>query len=76
MVFGLDAPTKAQVLSAAVGQSVSDQELDVQLARLTPEEQDTFMMLLQKLQGRWVQPPAIEEGSIETTAAPVTQSSN
>jgi hypothetical protein len=46
------------------------------LARLTQQELDTFMMLIAKMDGRWVEPPAIEEGSVETTAAPVTRSSN
>jgi hypothetical protein len=46
----------------------SPEEIDIQLARLTDAEQDTFMMLLAKMQNRWVEPPAIEEGSVETTA--------
>jgi hypothetical protein len=29
------------------------------------------MMLVQKMEGRWVEPPAIEEGSIEATATTV-----
>jgi len=68
---GLYAPNKAEVLSAVTGQAVSDEELDIWLARLTPQERETFMMLLAKAQGRWVEPPAIEEGSIETTATTV-----
>ena len=70
-LYGLDAPKRSEVAAAVVGQSISDEELDIQLARLTPAERDTFMMLLAKLQGRWVEPP-----SIETTAAPVAPSSN
>jgi hypothetical protein len=75
MLHGLDEPEAAMV-TPIVGQTISDEELDIQLARLTEEEKDTFMMLVQKMQGRWVEPVAIEEGSIETTATPVTQSSN
>jgi hypothetical protein len=61
------------VVSAVVGQPVSDEELDRQLARLTQEETDTFMMLLAKLQGRWVEPPVIEDQgvSVEATAGTV-----
>jgi 2-oxo-4-hydroxy-4-carboxy--5-ureidoimidazoline (OHCU) decarboxylase len=56
-----------------VGQAISDEEIDIGLARLTPEEQETFMMLLQKFQGRWVEPPAIDDQgvTVETTATPV-----
>jgi hypothetical protein len=73
MVFGYDAPSKAEVVSHFTNQPVSDEELDAQLARLTEQEQEQFMMLLAKLQGRWVEPPAvaIEEGSVETTATTV-----
>jgi hypothetical protein len=64
------------VLSALIGQPISDEEMDIQLGRLTQEERDTLMTLVAKMQGRWVEPPAIDEGSVETTAASVTQSSN
>jgi hypothetical protein len=69
-LYGLYAPKKSETVSAIIGQPISDEELDRQLARLTEEEQETFMMLLQKLQGRWVEPPA--PPSIETTASLVT----
>jgi hypothetical protein len=72
----LDASKKSEVLSAIIGQPISDEEMDIQLGRLTQEERDTLMMLVAKMQGRWVEPPAIDEGSVETTAASVTQSSN
>jgi hypothetical protein len=68
-LYGLYAPKKSETVSAIIGQPISDEELDRQLARLTEEEQETFMMLLQKLQGRWVEPPP---ASIETTASPVS----
>jgi hypothetical protein len=71
MVFGLDAPTKSEVMAAVTGQTVTDEELDIWLGRLTPQERETFMMLLAKAQGRWVAPPAIDEGSVETTATTV-----
>jgi hypothetical protein len=51
--------------------SPCDEELDIQLARLTEDEKDEFMRLTAKLQGRWVEPPALEAGSIETTATTV-----
>jgi hypothetical protein len=38
VLFGLDAPGKSDVVAHFAGQSVSDQELDVQLARLTEDE--------------------------------------
>jgi len=66
VLFGLDAPSKQQVASTVIGQPISDEELDRQLARLTEEELDTFMRLTAKLQGRWVEPPP--PPSIETTA--------
>ncbi len=74
-LYGLDAPKKSEVLAAVTGQAVSDEELDVWLGRLTPQERETFMMLLAKAQGRWVEPPAIEEGSVETTATAVAPES-
>jgi hypothetical protein len=57
-LFGLDAPTKQQIspTPAAFGQAISDEELERQWNRLTPEEQDKFMILLAKPQGRWVEP--------------------
>ena len=67
-LYGLYAPKKSEVAAAVVGQAISDEEVDIRLARLTPEERDTFMMLVQKMEGRWVEPPAIEDQSIETTA--------
>jgi hypothetical protein len=70
-LYGLDAPKKSDIVSTVMGQAISDEVLDEQLARLTPQEQETFMMLLQKLQGRWVEPPALKAGSIETTATTV-----
>jgi len=70
-LYGLDAPKKSEVMAAVTGQPISDEELDIQLARLTSAERETFMMLVAKLQGRWVEPPAIEEGSVETTATAV-----
>ena len=70
-LFGLDAPKKSDIVSMVMGQAVSNEVLDEQLARLTPAERETFMMLLAKLQGRWVEPPAIGGGSIETTATTV-----
>jgi AraC-like DNA-binding protein len=75
-LLGLDAPRKSEVIGALIGQPISDEEMDIQLGRLTQEERDTLMMLVAKMQGRWVEPPAIDEGSVETTAASVTQSSN
>ena len=69
-LYGLDAPKKSEVLAAVTGQVVSDEELDAWLGRLTPEERETFMMLIAKAQGRWVAPPAIEDQgvTVETTA--------
>ena len=60
MMFGADGPTRSQTVLAFMGQAISDEELERQSARLTPDEQRTFLMLLQKLQGTWVEPPNIE----------------
>jgi hypothetical protein len=69
-LYGLYAPKKSEVMAAVVGQAISDEELARGWDRLLAEEQETFMRLLAKLQGRLVEePPAIEEGSVETTAA-------
>jgi hypothetical protein len=68
MVFGLDAPSKMEVAAGLMGPEIDKEEIDIRLARLTPQERDTFMMLIAKMDGRWVEPPAIEEGSVETTA--------
>jgi hypothetical protein len=61
-LFGLDAPTKQQISTAPAtfAQPVSDEELERQWDRLTSDEQDAFMILLQKLRGRWVEPRGIE----------------
>jgi hypothetical protein len=69
-LHGLDAPKKSEVMAAVTGQAISDEEIDIQLARLTPEEQAEFMRLTAKMQGRWVEPPAIEDQgvTVETTA--------
>ena len=76
MVFGLDSPSKNQSHSSIVGERTSDEELDIMLARLTPEEQDQFMILVRKMESRYVEPPAIEDdiGSIVTTATAVAPS--
>jgi hypothetical protein len=67
MVFGLDAPTKLEALAGLPSQPMSDEEAERQWDRLTPEEQDQFMELLRKMQGRWVEPRPTEatEVSIE-----------
>jgi hypothetical protein len=72
MLFGMDEPTKAQIVSAVAGQEVSEEELDIRMARLTPAEQDLFMKLVAKLEGRWLEPVVIEEtDSVEITATTV-----
>jgi hypothetical protein len=70
MMFGLDAPTKSEVLASVVGRTLDYEKLGEQWDRLTQEEQDHLMRLLAKLQGRWVEP---QPSSIETTAMPVTK---
>jgi DNA-binding CsgD family transcriptional regulator len=70
-LYGLYAPKKAEVLSAITAQVVSDEELDIWLGRLTAQERETFMLLLAKAQGRWVEPPVTIEDqgtTVETTA--------
>ena len=51
-----------------MGQTVSEEELEIRMARLTPAEQALFMKLVAKLEGRWLEPIVIEDSSIETTA--------
>jgi hypothetical protein len=47
-----------------------------QLARLTPEEQAEFMRLTAKMQGRWVEPPAIEDQGVTVETTATLQTSN
>ncbi len=47
MIFGLDQ----------MAQPITDEEAAIRWARLTPEEQDTWMRLRAKMEGRWVDPP-------------------
>jgi len=69
MLFGMDEPTKAQIVSAVVGQEVDEEEFKIRMARLMPAEKDLFMKLIAKLEGRWLEPIAIDDpGTIETTA--------
>ena len=67
-LYGLDVPKKSEVVGAIAGQDVSDEEYKIRMARLTPAEQDLFMKLVAKLEGRWLEPVVIEESSVETTA--------
>ena len=61
-----------QVCNRFCGRGPSAEEIDIRLARLTPPaEQNAFMKLVAKMEGRWVEPVAIEDGSIETTATAV-----
>jgi transcriptional regulator len=77
LVFGLDSPSKTEVHSSIVGARTSDAELDIKLARLTPDEQDQFMVLVRKLEGRYVEPPAIEDdSSVATTGTSLEDSPN
>lgn len=79
-LYGLYAPKKTDIRAAVSGMmthaALSDDELDTQLARLTPDEQQEFMRLLAKMQGRWVEPAAVIEdqgdAAVETTATTVT----
>ena len=59
-LYGLYAPKKSEIMGALTGQSMTPEELDLQLARLKSAGQDTFLMLAAKMQGRWVEPPALE----------------
>ena len=70
-MFGLDAPSKMEVPAGLMGSPVDKEEIDIRLARLTQQERDLFMMLIAKMDGRWVEPPAIEEGGVETIGTTV-----
>ena len=41
-LYGMDAQKKPEVLATVTGQAVSDEELDIWLARLTQSETETF----------------------------------
>jgi DNA-binding CsgD family transcriptional regulator len=71
IIFGLDAPTKSAVVSAIVTHTIGDDELDNQLGRLTTAEQEKYMELVAKMEGRLVGPEPVEQASIETTATTV-----
>ena len=59
MLFGLDAPSKMELATGLIGPPIDKEEIDTRLARLTQQERDSFMMLIAKMDGRWVEPPAI-----------------
>jgi hypothetical protein len=54
MVFGLDAPTKQQVMNVVpmIGGELSKEEMDRRLWRLTEAEKLEFVRLLEKMEGR------------------------
>jgi hypothetical protein len=45
-------------------QPISDEELGRHWDRLTSGEQDAFMILLQKMRGRWVEPRPTEAPAV------------
>jgi len=58
MIFGLDEPARSDVSATfQMAQPITDEEAAIRWARLTPEEQDTWMRLRAKMEGRWVDPP-------------------
>jgi hypothetical protein len=70
MMFGLDAPAKTEIGGMfQVTQPITDEEAAIRWARLTLEEQDTWMRLQAKMDGRWTEAP-----SIETTAKALIES--
>jgi FixJ family two-component response regulator len=72
-LLGLDAPKKAEVIGALIRQPITDEEMDIQLGRLTQKERDTLMTIVAKMQNRWTAPPGIEDQgeTVETTATNV-----
>jgi DNA-binding CsgD family transcriptional regulator len=75
-LYGLDAPKKSDILQAfvAVGPpSLTDEEIAIRWTRLTEEEQQTYLRLVAKMDGRWVDPMPIEDQgeTVETTATNV-----
>jgi hypothetical protein len=74
-LYGLDAPKKSDIVeSFTVGPpSLSDEEIEIRMSRLTEEEQGLYLKLITKMDGRWVEPPRIEDKgvSVETTAVMV-----
>ena len=63
-------------MAAVTGQAISDEEIDICLARLTQSETETFMMLLAKAQGRWVAPPSAEDQGVTVETTATLQKSN
>jgi DNA-binding CsgD family transcriptional regulator len=68
LLYGLYAPRNVQAKSPPV-QPVSDDELDRQLARLTDAEQDEFMRLHRKMDGRGVDLGPEDDYEVEARAA-------
>ena len=63
-LFGLDAPTKQQIVATAMlGAPLSEEELDRRLDRLTVDEQHEFTRLLLKMEGRLAEPEPQLAGS-------------
>jgi hypothetical protein len=54
-LYGIDAPKKSEILATVTGLTISEEELDIRLARLTPDERTEFMRLTAKMEGRWVE---------------------
>jgi hypothetical protein len=59
-LYGLDVPSKMEVAAGLTGSPIDKEEMDIRLARLAQREWDTFMMVIAKMDGRWVEAPAIE----------------
>jgi hypothetical protein len=58
------------------GLTISEEELDIRLARLTPDERTEFMRLTAKMEGRWVEPPMIEDQGVTVETTATLRSSN
>lgn len=74
-LYGLNAPKKTDILQTfAVGApSLTDEEIEIRMGRLTEDEQQLYLQLIAKMDGRWVEPHAIEDQgtTVETTATTV-----
>jgi len=65
MLFGLDAPIKADISGTfGAAQPITDEEAAMRWGRLTTDEQETWMRLQAKMDGRWTEPLAIETTAV------------
>jgi hypothetical protein len=65
-LYGLDAPKKSDVFQAFVvgPPTLTDEEIAIRMGRLTEEEQQIYLRLVAKMDGRCVDPPTLEDQAL------------